>query len=69
MSLEENFDTSPLIKQLEYDLETEFPGWLIARETSGRWAAVHPHWGALYGQSSTELRDRLRRYADGGDPR
>ncbi|MFF5261793.1 hypothetical protein ACFY4C_22880 [Actinomadura viridis] len=50
-------------------LAAEFPDWLISREGSGRWTAIKPRWGALYGQSAIELRDRLRRYSEEGDVR
>jgi hypothetical protein len=57
-------DVSPLVKRLREQLEAEFPGWLVNREDSGRWRAVRPGWGALYGQSAPELRERLRRWRD-----
>ncbi|TDE26442.1 hypothetical protein [Actinomadura sp. 6K520] len=62
-------DTSALIRRLEGDLETDFPCWLISREHSGRWVAVRPAWGALYGQSAVELRERLGRFTSRGDVR
>lgn len=55
---------APLFTRMEDDLEAEFPGWLVTREESGQWSAVRPSWGALYGQSATELRDRLLKYTD-----
>jgi hypothetical protein len=58
-------DFEPLIRQLEAELETDFPGWLIAREASGRWSAKLPEWGELYGDSAPQLRERLRLYARG----
>jgi hypothetical protein len=56
-------NTSALITRLINDLSSEFPGWVISREDSGRWAAIRTNWGAVYGQSSNELRDRLRQYS------
>ncbi|NKZ03441.1 hypothetical protein [Actinomadura latina] len=61
--------TSALIKRLENSLQADFPGWLIARECSGRWVAKRPGWGALYGQSASELRNRLDRFTGSGDAR
>lgn len=58
-------DLSALVARLENEIEAEFPGWLISRESSGRWTAVRPDWGLLYGDSAPELRARLRRYASG----
>jgi hypothetical protein len=55
---------SPIFTRMEDDLEAEFPGWVVTREDSGRWSAVRPSWGALYGQSVTELRDRLLKFTD-----
>jgi hypothetical protein len=31
-----------LVKRLESELEADFPGWLIHRETSGQWTATRP---------------------------
>jgi hypothetical protein len=62
-------ETSALIKRLENDLAADFPGWLISREESGRWAATRHGWGVLYGQSAAELRNRLGRYSSQGDVR
>ncbi|MBD2895760.1 hypothetical protein amrb99_46990 [Actinomadura sp. RB99] len=55
-------DLSGLVASMEYELETEFPRWLISRETSGRWVAVRPNWGSLYADNAPELRERLRKY-------
>ena len=33
-----------LIRRLEAELERDFPGWLIAREDSGRWSASTAIW-------------------------
>ncbi|OLT14164.1 hypothetical protein BJF79_03100 [Actinomadura sp. CNU-125] len=55
-------DLSGLVGSMERDLEAEFPGWLIARESTGRWAATRPDWGALFAQTGPELRERLRRF-------
>jgi hypothetical protein len=65
MSDREAIDLGPLVSRLETELEEEFPGWLIAREESGRWSARLPEWGVLYGQDIAELRGRLRAYAEG----
>ncbi|MFV2177955.1 hypothetical protein ACFHW2_40055 [Actinomadura sp. LOL_016] len=59
-------DLSGLVGRMERDLEEEFPGWLIARESTGRWAATRPDWGALFAQTGPELRERLRRYSGEG---
>lgn len=61
--------TSALITRLIKELQAEFPGWAISREDSGRWVAIRSRWGALYGQSASELRDRLRQHSPevGGD--
>ncbi|GAA1899646.1 hypothetical protein [Actinomadura bangladeshensis] len=61
--------TSALIKRLVDGMEADFPGWLIARECSGRWVAKRSGWGALYGQSASELRIRLDRFNGSGDAR
>ncbi|TDC57918.1 hypothetical protein E1281_03145 [Actinomadura sp. KC345] len=61
--------TSVLIKRLQDGLQADFPGWLIARERSGRWVATRSEWGALYGQSAAELRNRLDRVTKGGSAR
>ncbi len=63
------FGTSALIRRLQDALEADFPGWLITREPSGRWAAKRSEWGALYGQSAAELRTRLVRFTAEGDVR
>lgn len=62
-------DTSALIRRIEGELEADFPGWLVSRDDSGRWVAVRPAWGALYGQSAVELRERLGRFTSRGDVR
>ena len=54
----------PLFTRIENRLEEEFPGWLVTRDESGRWSAIRLTWGALYGQSATELRERLLKYTD-----
>lgn len=56
---------APLADRLGEQLAAEFPGWLITREPSGRWAASLPRWGRLYGQSAAELRERLRQHTKG----
>ncbi|GAA2134664.1 hypothetical protein [Actinomadura napierensis] len=61
-------DLSGLIESMEYQLETEFPRWLISRESSGRWVAVRPNWGALYAEDAPELRERLRKYDQDATP-
>lgn len=61
--------TSALIERLRDRLEADYPGWVIARERSGRWVATRPEWGALYGQSAVELRNRLDRFTTRGDAR
>lgn len=43
------------------DLAREFPTWTITDE-GPRFAAKMPHWGAYYGQSVQELRERLVRW-------
>lgn len=67
MNRSTGIDTSALIKRLQDDLKADFPGWLIARDRSGRWVATRSEWGALYGQSATELRNRLDRFTRTGD--
>ncbi len=62
-------ETSALIRRLQEGLEADFPGWLIRRESSGRWVATRSEWGALYGQSAAELRARLVRFTSRGDVR
>jgi hypothetical protein len=61
-----SLDVSPLIRRMREQFEAEFPGWRISRDSSGRWCAVRTNWGALYGQSAPELRDRLRRWEHEG---
>ncbi|GAB2833475.1 hypothetical protein GCM10022221_35460 [Actinocorallia aurea] len=56
-------DLTALTQTLEADLEARFPGWLITRETTGRWNATRPDWGTLYATTATELGDRLTRHA------
>jgi hypothetical protein len=51
-----------LISRLENELEADFPGWLISRESSGRWVATRSGWGRLYGRTAAALRERLTRY-------
>lgn len=62
-------DTSALIRRLQDGLEADFPGWQVARESSGRWVATRSGWGCLYGQSAAELRNRLVRFTGTGDAR
>ncbi|GAA2456960.1 hypothetical protein GCM10010191_90650 [Actinomadura vinacea] len=52
-------DLSLLVKAMEGALESEFPGWLITRESSGRWTATRPDWGQLYAKNSIGLRAKL----------
>jgi hypothetical protein len=59
--------TSALIKRLHDGLQADFPGWLITRECSGQWVAKRQGWGALYGQSAAELRNRLDRFTGSED--
>lgn len=51
-----------LVTRLESELEEEFPGWLITRESSGRWTATRTDWGSLYGKTAADLRARMRRH-------
>lgn len=53
-------------RDLQKKLSQEFPLWEITQERPGRWRAVLPGWGVLYGSSAAELRERLLRYG-GGD--
>ncbi|RAY15214.1 hypothetical protein DPM19_10875 [Actinomadura craniellae] len=62
-------EEAALIKRRKIAIQTEFPDWRISRETSGRWSATQPGWGALYGQSASELLRRLRNYTGAGDVR
>jgi hypothetical protein len=58
-------DLGPLVSGLKDQLETDFPGWLILREPSGRWSATLPRWGTLYAENAPELRERLCQHAQG----
>jgi len=46
----------------------KFPGWLIFRDGSGRWSAVHKP-ASLHGGSAVELWERLSAYKRGGRSR
>lgn len=64
----DHLDLGPLVKRLENELESDFPGWLITREASGQWTASKPDWGTVHGQSAPELRDRLTQHAHEDHP-
>ena len=62
-------DLSGLIASMENAIESQFPGWLISREHSGRWTAVRPQWGKLHADNAPELLQRLWKHADGDGAR
>jgi hypothetical protein len=47
----DHLDFGSLIRRLEHQLETEFPGWPITREASGRWSATLPPWRVAFTRS------------------
>ena len=58
-----------LVTRMENELEEDFPGWLIHRETSGQWTATRPGWGSLFARTAPELRERLTKHAGQAAPR